>query len=362
MENPNNGAKQEVVDKESIAKESVDRNQAIMDEVHDPFEETVTRESYFGIEDKPPEEPKKDEAQAPVVEKSETSVESPKPGDAPGKPAEDPKAKAKAEGLMHDNDPRRFQKNIGRVVYQREELRRQLAERDSEIARLKAGKPAEKPPESLEAKEPAEEKTETKPAAKPVVDQNTKPKLEDFESYEEFIEALTDWKTERSIQQRLAEYESRQTAKRDEEAVSSDMDTRIAEATKEFPDFESVAFAAEIPYGESPVLAEAVATSPLFSKVAYHLGKNPELAKSIAKMGPVETARAIGRIEAMLEAEDAPPLTNNSPKPTKIVSKAPPPITPVNANSGVVKKAPEDETDEEYYRRREKEIAEESGY
>lgn len=65
-------------------------------------------------------------------------------------------------------------------------------------------------------------------------------------------------------------------------------------------------------------MAEAIAESDDGPALAYHLGKNPEIAARIAELSPLAAARELGRIEGRLADERA------KPKPAP-VSKAPPP-------------------------------------
>jgi hypothetical protein len=83
-------------------------------------------------------------------------------------------------------------------------------------------------------------------------------------------------------------------------------------------------------------------------QLAYWLAKNPDVAGRIASMDAVQSARAIGRIEAAL-------LTKPSePKKEVPVTKAPEPIRPVGAKASANAKKPLTEvTDfDEYVRRR----------
>jgi len=75
--------------------------------------------------------------------------------------------------------------------------------------------------------------------------------------------------------------------------------------------------------------ADAIASSILGPEIQYYIAKNPKEAERLWRNQiPVDQIRAIGRIEATIEAK------KNS-KPVKI-SAAPKPITPVRANGGEV--------------------------
>jgi hypothetical protein len=83
-------------------------------------------------------------------------------------------------------------------------------------------------------------------------------------------------------------------------------------------------------------LAEMILEAESPVDVAYHLGKNPDLARALSQMPPQRAAYELGRLEAKL----------NTPKP-KITSSAPDPISPVRP-SGVAGKNPANMNAAEY--------------
>lgn len=102
-------------------------------------------------------------------------------------------------------------------------------------------------------------------------------------------------------------------------AIAEAWAAQVAEAKTRYSDFEKVAHFAPI----SDEVARMVATSDVGADVAYYLGQNHALARSISAMHPVEAARAIGRIEATLTL----------PKP-RTETNAPAPINPVRGSAG----------------------------
>lgn len=111
---------------------------------------------------------------------------------------------------------------------------------------------------------------------------------------------------------------------------------RAREATfaKNVADYFEVAHYA--PITES--MAEIVMESDHSAALAYHLGKNPEVAAKIAQLPPLQQARELGRIEAKL---------SDVPKPPQ-VSGAPPPAPKIAASDARVEKDPKDMTDAEF--------------
>lgn len=88
---------------------------------------------------------------------------------------------------------------------------------------------------------------------------------------------------------------------------------RIAGARERIGDFDTVALNPDLPVSEA--MAATIARSERGAEIAYHLGRNPELARRIAGLDPLSAARELGRIEAQL-----------SPAPKRAVTTAPPPL------------------------------------
>jgi len=107
---------------------------------------------------------------------------------------------------------------------------------------------------------------------------------------------------------------------------------QVDEAKGRYADFEQVAFNAPI----SEDVSDLILGSEIGTDIAYHLGKNHDLARQISAMPPIEAARAIGRLEATLTARPAQPQTN-----------APPPINPVRGSTPG-QKSPDSMSMEEY--------------
>lgn len=105
----------------------------------------------------------------------------------------------------------------------------------------------------------------------------------------------------------------------------------------------------------SSAMAEAIAESEEGPALAYHLGKNPEIAEQIARRSPYAAARELGRIEERLRTE-------REKAKAPVVSKAPPPAPKLGATDGSVPVSPDDPSsdsamsDAEWMRRRDKQM------
>lgn len=162
-------------------------------------------------------------------------------------------------------------------------------------------------------------KGEQKPVDEPASAPQGKPTLDAFESYEEYVEALADWK-----------YEERQRSDRENQEKQRQAQTQ-AEKTRSFqqraesvrethPDFDQVVGNPALPISQA--MADAAYSSEKGPEILYHLGQNPQEAEKLYNLSPIEAAMAIGRIEASLS------------RPARNKSSAPDPIEPVSGVGG----------------------------
>jgi hypothetical protein len=156
------------------------------------------------------------------------------------------------------------------------------------------------------------------------------PRENDFPDPIEFAAAKAIWGAEQRYREREADGagEAVQAAKREVQEIDAreravieqSWTAQLADAKARYADFDAVALSDEVPV--TPAMGDLIKTSDVGADVAYHLGQNRGLAAQIAKMNPLEAARAIGRIEASLQMPKARTETN-----------APQPITPVRGGA-----------------------------
>jgi len=186
--------------------------------------------------------------------------------------------------------------------YQKLRQRAQQAERDAEYYKgLAEGR--DKKPE-VQAKAPV-----------------APPKLESFENYDDFLVAKAKYEVR-------IENEQAESFKEHEKVVTA-YKTRLNTAVMKFPDLlrEEQAIVRLIQTTGNAPLARAIIESELSPEIVNHLYMNPQEANRIAALGPVASAREIGRLEAKLQ-------TASKAEPNKI-SQAPEPIKAVG-NRGIV--------------------------
>ena len=153
-----------------------------------------------------------------------------------------------------------------------------------------------------------------------------KPIPDKFGSYDEYVEALADWKAD----QRVVDSFKRRDAERAQAAEARAAEAKAqawAERQSEFreatPDYDAVVGKSSVQV--APHVVDTLLDSDSGPELAYHLAKHPETVKRINSLSPLAAAREIGRIEATLSNPAAPQF--------KPASKAPAPITPARSSA-----------------------------
>lgn len=151
-----------------------------------------------------------------------------------------------------------------------------------------------------------------------------KPTPDKFADYAEYVEALTDWKTDQKVREALSARDTEQAKQaegRVQQTKQQAFAERVQQARTSITDYDEVVGLSDLPI--APHVGEVLLDSDLGPQLAYHLAKNPDLANRLNQMSPTAAAREIGRIEAGLEKPATPAA--------KTTSKAPPPINPIGS-------------------------------
>lgn len=232
----------------------------------------------------PAAEPEKP-AEKPVakVEPEEEAPEEPDTEDSAASDGADPPAHPKNKGVG---------KRINELTREKHDALREAQYWKEQALKATKAEPAQEAPAQ---------------ASKPEI--KGKPKLQDFDfDPEAHAEALVEWTLNQREQAKAAESRV-QTLQQKEQAFA-----------EEHPDYFEVTRAPHVPFTQAVISLMAEADKP--ADVAYHLAKNLDELAAIAAMTPIAAARAIGRIEAKLEAPPAPAVPREPPKKT---TNAPPP-------------------------------------
>ena len=196
----------------------------------------------------------------------------------------------------------------------------------------------------LEAKLEPKEQAEVEAQPEPPQSQKAKPVPADFpNSYEDYIEALTDWKAEQR-ELRKAEEQARSAEDARLKEVFQSFANQMTDARSKYEDFDE-ALSASVPIYTGVELQ--ILELENGAEVAYYLGKHRDVAQKLMAMSEVRAMAEVGKIAARLEnvtqVDDTPTseqeepeektVDRASPPPRRAVSNAPPPITPVGGSS-----------------------------
>lgn len=160
--------------------------------------------------------------------------------------------------------------------------------------------------------------------SQPAKPQDDEPKRENFESYEEFLEARTEYRAEKIVQDKLSKFEQTQTqkltqAQQDQarqESIRS-FQERAKALEKDYPDFKEVMEDAEVVL-PNPVI-DMIRELPEGPLLAYHMANNPTLAEQFWNKSESIQGVLLGQMIATLKSTQK---VSNAPSPGKSVSTA----------------------------------------
>lgn len=155
------------------------------------------------------------------------------------------------------------------------------------------------------------------------VETEGKPKATDFDTHDEYVEALTDWKIE--AKEKATEAKQRQTqALTEAQKQGQAFQEKIGEFKKTTKDFDEVLEEVS-DLRASPGLLEVIIRSKIGPQLMYELAKDRAELERINQLDVLDAAKEIGKIEVRLSKPE-------SPSTEKKQSKAPAPITPIGGS------------------------------
>lgn len=250
----------------------------------------------------------------------------------PAPPAEagaDPDAPGDETPELDSKPPSGIDKRISRLVWEREEAKRRADEATRRAAYFEGlaqgGRGA--------------------PQGAPEAKDDSPPKQEQFESYDQYLRALT----RHEIKVEMAQERQKLTEEMEARELRGNFQSRAQAMREEHPDFDEVVFNENLSI--SVPMRDAFMNLPDGAKLAYHLGQHPEEAARISRLSPNHQMLELGRVSARIAA---PPPAPPAPKP--MVSAAPAPITPVKAAAKAVEGLREDLPIGTWMERRAKEL------
>jgi hypothetical protein len=149
-----------------------------------------------------------------------------------------------------------------------------------------------------------------------------KPDPDKFKTHAEYVEALTDWKTEQKLKERDQKIEKSRLL--DEQTkLANTYQERLNSFKEKTEDFDDVLDGvANVPM--SPAVQSILLKSENGPELLYELAKNPKEADRICRLSPIDAAREMGKFEARIAAK-----TSATKQETKKTSSAPKPLAPV---------------------------------
>lgn len=147
--------------------------------------------------------------------------------------------------------------------------------------------------------------------------QEGRPTLDQFESYDDYTEALADWKYDQRSKADKAEQEKSKAVER-EKGLQKSFASKVEKFKESTPDFDDVV--SEISdIALTPSVIEALFESDISAELTYYFGKNPDDLERINSLSAISAAREIGKIEAKLSTAEV-KKTSNAPEPAKPLS------------------------------------------
>lgn len=152
-----------------------------------------------------------------------------------------------------------------------------------------------------------------------------KPKPDDFESYDDYVEALTDYKTEIKIRDFSNKQKQQAHTAKTQETINKKWDEQLTKAIAKDPDYVEKAY---IPMA----MIELLQDTEHLADFGYYFARNPAEAQRIMAMSTVQAAREIIKLENQFKEPPAKTQTK-APANTKgldgttIISKDPKDMT-----------------------------------
>lgn len=199
-----------------------------------------------------------------------------------------------------------------------DKLNTRISEKDRELEYWKA--------EALKGNKPKQDVENEKSA--PKKETEGRPKPDDFESHDDYIDALTDWKIEARDRDRETKQKETQIRTEYQKQVDSHVE-RVKAFAKEHKDFSDLMDDVDhIPM--SVTVQEVILGSENGPELMYELAKNPEEYERICRLPAIAAARELGKFEAGIKRD----LESKTETREVKTTKAPKPLSPVGSKSG----------------------------
>jgi len=186
----------------------------------------------------------------------------------------------------------------------------------------------------------------------------TKPSRADFDDPDAYDEALIEWSAN-TTKKKLEDSEQNKVREAQTQQVREAWQLKIESGNDKYDDFDEVVLNDALPI--SMPMAQAIISLENGDDVAYHLGKNLDVAKKIASLDGVQAGIELSKIAAKLENsgkenEEKARVKAEEEKAKRKISKAPEPHKPASSKRSSDVIDLDNETPEQYKIRRLKEM------
>ena len=144
-----------------------------------------------------------------------------------------------------------------------------------------------------------------------------KPRPEQFTDYDEYVEALADYKAEQAILRRMENTQKltrEQLAQREDQRLMAKASKDAEEAAKRYQDFGDVVRNVNLP----PETLKAMYASEVGADIAYYLGKNNAELDRISELPIHKQVMELGKLEVKLTTKQANPETKKVKQATAV--------------------------------------------
>lgn len=274
------------------------------------MDDNITVSSTTDAPETPAQEEVEQEESVSTEEVEETEQESPENSEEEeGLENEDDESEEdEPEGEKKSKKKSGFQKRINKLTKQRLAAEEKAQLLEQRLLRMES---------QLEQRQnPKPEKSEN---AFEGTTENGKPHPDQFDEYDEYIDALTDWKMDMRLAKKDQESQEAKQKSEFEKRMSTHME-RVKEFAQTVNDWDEVMEeVADLNY--SLAFQDIITSSENGPELMYEICKDVEEFERINSLSPMQMAREIGRLESKITKDD------DSPKQKKkVTTKAPPPL------------------------------------
>lgn len=247
-----------------------------------------------------------DKAEKKAAPKEESSDAEPEEGEAESSPVSETEERQEPTPHKKRSDA---QSRIQQLVAEKKQREARIAELESQLSRPK-------------------EDVKAEPSPAPA-DELKAPKVDDFETYDQYVEALADYKAEVKVRQLKAEQA--------QQAAMAAVQKQLNDAKARYQDFEAVAspvITALTDKAVHPAVINALDNAENMADVLYAIGGDQQTVNEIveaAKKNPLQAIKKIAVYEYLVKEEMAnaskPAVKEEKKVPEKPVTNAPKPVT-----------------------------------